>query len=178
MSSGQQPNLITYGIVLLVVVVMLAFRARRMARRRPLTLDRLWIIPAVFIAIAMITLVQFPPHALEWLWLALALAIGVGLGWQRGRLMDISVDDEAGRLMVQASPWAIFFLIILVVVRTVVKSGLGYEAQAGGLSPALINDVFVVFAVGLFATQRVEMYLRGSRLIRTGGQPTSAGPAD
>ncbi len=177
MQPGQ-PSLVTYGIILVVVVAMLALRARRMARRRPLTLEKLWIIPALFIAIAGLTIAQFPPRPVDLVWLALALAIGVGLGWQRGRLMDISVDNETGRLMVQASPWAIFFLVILVVVRTVVKSGLGYEAQSGGLSPALINDVFVVFAVGLFATQRVEMYIRGSRIVRAGDKPTPADPAD
>jgi hypothetical protein len=33
-----------------------------------------------------------------------------------------------------------------------------------GISPALINDAFVVFALGLFGVMWVEMWLRAKRL--------------
>ena len=40
----------------------------------------------------------------------------------------------------------------------------GLVAALGLGTPALINDAFVMFAVGLFATQRAEMALRARRL--------------
>ena len=44
------------------------------------------------------------------------------------------------------------------------RGGLEMEADAWVISPALINDAFVVFALGLFGVMWVEMWLRAKRL--------------
>ena len=38
------------------------------------------------------------------------------------------------------------------------------EANAGAIDMGLVNGLFVVFALGLFGTQRAEMAVRASRL--------------
>jgi hypothetical protein len=157
-------NLMSLILPVVVIGVVLLIRMRRMKMVRPLNLATLWIIPAVFLGIAGLTLWQSPPHRLEWLWLAISLALGVGLGWQRGRLMKIWVDSESGNLMSQGSGWALVFLFGLIVIRMALRAGLLMEAKAGAISPALINSLFVVFALGLFGTQRAEMALRALRL--------------
>jgi hypothetical protein len=112
------------------------------------------------------TLAQFPPHGLDWAWLALALLLGVALGWQRGRLMKIWIDPESGALMTQGSGWALVFLVVLLVLRMALREGLVMEANAGAIDMGLINSAFVVFALGLFGTQRGEMALRATRLTK------------
>lgn len=164
--QSAQPNPITYLIAGVMVIIILYFRGRRMNAKRPLKLGTLWIIPAIFLASSALTFVQFPPGPADWPWLGLALAAGAGLGWQRGRLMDIWVEKDGGQLMVQGSRWAMIFLIILVALRMAVRGGLDMESRAGLITPALVNDGFVVFALGLFATQRAEMALRGLRLTK------------
>lgn len=164
MQSPPPSSLYSILISALVIGVVLFFRARRMSVKRPLNLGTLWIVPVVFVAIGAITLAQFPPHGTDWLWLGLALVLGVALGWQRGRLMKIWVEPESGRLMTQGSGWALVFLVVLIVLRMVLRTGLTMEARTGAVSPALINSTFVFFAIGLFGTQRGEMALRALRL--------------
>lgn len=160
-SPHSAPSII---IPLIIVVVVLVLRGRRMTMKRPLKPGLLWFVPAVFIAVGALSLAQFPPHGLDWAWLAVALVLGAVLGWQRGRLMKIWVEPETGQLVSQGSAWAVVFLVVLIVLRTLLRSGLQYEAGAWAIQPALINNAFVAFAVGLFTTQRAEMALRVSRL--------------
>lgn len=162
--QSAPPNLFAVLASLIVVVGVLLFRARRMSVKRPLKPGSLWIVPAIFLGIAALTLAQFPPRGLDWVWNGVALVLGAALGWQRGRLMKIWVEPDSGRLMTQGSGWAIVFLVGLIVVRTLLRTGLAMEAGTWAISPALINDVFVIFAFGLFATQRAEMALRAQRL--------------
>ena len=161
--QSAQPNILTIVVMVLVVCLVLFFRMRRMAVARPLKPGMLWIMPAVFVGIAALNFVEFPPHGLDWAWIALAFILGAALGWQRGRLMKIWIEPDRGNLMSQGSGWAIVFLVVLIVLRSLLRAGLGMEA-GGAITPALINDTFVVFAVGLFGVQRLEMALRARRL--------------
>jgi len=163
MQNGS-PNLVTVAISVLFIGVVLFFRMRRMAAKQPLNPGRLWIMPAIFLGIAVLTLAEQPLHGTEWLWAGLALALGVVAGWQRGRLMKIWIDPETGTLMNQGSGWAIVFLVGLIVLRTLLRTGLQYEASSWAISPALISNAFVMFALGLFGTTRVEMFIRAARL--------------
>jgi hypothetical protein len=67
------------------------------------------------------------------------------------------------------------FLVVLIVLRSVVRAGLAMEA-GGAITPALINDTFVVFALGLFGVQRIEMALRAQRLLQEHAAGASAEP--
>ena len=178
MQSHPPSSLASFLLPMVIVGVVLFLRTRRMAVERPLKLATLWVVPAVFLLIAGLTLAEFPPRGLEFAWLALALLLGVALGWQRGRMMAIRVDPATGRLMTKSSGWAIAFLFALVVIRTLARTGLNYEAQAGVITPGLVNNAFVIFALGLFATQRAEMALRAKRLRGAHTDAAIAGEAD
>jgi hypothetical protein len=166
MQSPPPSNIYSIIIPILVIGVVLFFRVRRMSVKRPFKLGTLWIVPAIFLAISGMTLAQFPPHGLDWAWLAAALLLGAALGWQRGRLLKIWVDPESGSLMTQGSGWALVFLVVLLVLRMALREGLVMEANAGAIDIGLINSAFVVFAFGLFGTQRGEMALRATRLTK------------
>ena len=164
-------SLSSVAVPLIVVVVVLVLRGRRMTVKRPLKPGGLWFVPAIFIAVGALSLFEFPPHGWDWAWLSLALVLGTALGWQRGRLMKIWIEPETGQLVTQGSAWAVVFLVVLILLRTLLRTGLQYEAGSGAIQPALINNVFVAFAVGLFTTQRAEMALRASRLSKGSAEP-------
>jgi membrane protein CcdC involved in cytochrome C biogenesis len=105
---------------------------------------------------------QLPPTG----WVALAsfagLVIGAAVGWQRGKMMHIHVDPETHALNQKASPAAMFFLIALIVIRAGARAVLG---ESSGVSPAMLTDPLIAFALGMFTLQRVEMYWRAKRLL-------------
>ncbi|OYY89769.1 MAG: hypothetical protein B7Y45_10905 [Sphingomonas sp. 28-66-16] len=155
---------ISYVITAAVVAFVLALRMRRLSRPRPLKVERLWIFPALYLVLASVMLVEFPPIGAQWLLCGVALVIGGALGWQRGRMMHIEVDPETHDLQQRASIGALVFIAGLVAVRFGARSLVG----GGGplhLNTLVLTDVLIVMALGLFTTQRIEMYLRARRLL-------------
>jgi hypothetical protein len=152
---------IGYAITIAILCVVLALRLRGMRRVRRLRLETLWIVPVVYLGVTAYILHQFPPEGMQWLWLAAALVLGAALGWRRGALMRITVDPETHALNQQASPAALLFLLVLILIR----QGMRYEGPAMGVNVAALTDLLVVFALGLFAATRIEMVLRARRLL-------------
>lgn len=161
MQVQQGPQWIGYVVTAGVVALVLLLRLRGMRRSRRLRLETLWIVPAVYLAAAAALFAQHPPRGLLWLWLAIALAVGALIGWRRGKTMRIGVDPVTHALNQQASPAALLFIVLLILVR----SGLRYEAAARGFDVATVTDLLVAFALGLFAATRAEMFVRARRLL-------------
>ena len=157
-----QQSWVGYAITIAIIVVVMALRMRRMGQMRPLKLETLWIVPALYLAVAALMFWQLPPRG----WVAIAsaagLAVGAAVGWQRGKMMHIHVDPETHALNQKASPAAMFFLIGLIVVRSGARAVLG---ESGGVSPAMLTDPLIAFALGMFTLTRIEMYLRAKRLL-------------
>ena len=155
-------NWISYAITIGVIIVVMALRMRRMGKIRPLKLETVWVVPAIYAVVAALMFWQLPPTG----WVAIAsaagLAIGAAVGWQRGKMMHIHVDPETHALNQRASPTAMIFLVVLIVVRMGARSLLGQE---GGVSPAMLTDPLIAFALGMFTLTRLEMYLRAKRLL-------------
>ena len=160
--NHPNPQTISYLVTAIVVALVLALRIRGMRRARPLRLERLWIVPAIYAAVFVVMLWEYPPvDAMTWVWLAAAMAVGAALGWRRGKLMRISVDPATHALNHQVSPAALLFIVLLIVVR----QGLRYESAALGLNIFKVTGLLTAFAVGLFAATRAEMYVRARRLL-------------
>jgi hypothetical protein len=153
---------ITYAITIGIIVVIMALRMRGMSKMRPLKLGSLWIVPAVYLVVAALMFIQLPPSGWVAIASAIGLAIGAAVGWQRGKMMQIHVDPQTHALNQKASPAAMFFLIALIVIRAGARSVLG---QTGGVSPAMLTDPLIAFALGMFTLTRLEMYLRAKRLL-------------
>jgi len=157
-----QQSWASYAVTIGIIIVMMALRLRKAGRMRPLKLGSLWIVPVLYLAVAAMMFVQLPPTG----WVAIAssigLLIGAAVGWQRGKMMHIHVDPETHALNQKASPAAMLFLVVLIVVRMLARGVIGAE---GGLSPAMLTDPLIAFALGMFTLQRVEMYLRARRLL-------------
>jgi len=153
---------VSYAITIGIIVVIMALRMRGMSKMRPLKLGSLWIVPAVYLVVAALMFIQLPPTG----WVAIASAIGLAIaaavGWQRGKMMHIHVDPETHALNQKASPAAMLFLIVLIAVRAGARSVLG---ETSGVSPAMLTDPLIAFALGMFTLTRLEMYLRAKRLL-------------
>lgn len=173
MRVEQGPEWMSWVIPIVVTAIILLVRARRMRRTQPLKLERLWIVPAAYLVFAGIMMWTLPPHIRDIPWLALALAVGAGIGWWRGAMMRITVDAETHALNQQASPAALVFLLLIVVARSAMRSGMMGETSALHLSAAFVTDIFIIFALGLLTATRLEMFLRARRMLgdaRASGQ--------
>ena len=156
-----QQSWVSYAITIGIIVVIVGLRMRRMGKMRPLKLDGLWVVPAIYFIVAALMFWQLPPTGWVAIASAVGLVIGAAVGWQRGKMMHIHVDPETHALNQKASPVAMIFLIALIVVRMLGRRFLGSE----GVSPAMLTDPLIAFALGMFTLTRVEMYLRAKRLL-------------
>jgi Protein of unknown function (DUF1453) len=144
---------------------VMTLRWRRMRQVRPLKIEHLWIVPALYAVAVVATFAAVPPHGIAWLFCLFALGLGAALGWQRGRMMRLSVDPATQALNQTGSPAAMLFLLALVAVRSGARSVAGMGGGAIGLDPMAVTDMLMMLALGLFTAQRIEMYLRGRRLL-------------
>jgi hypothetical protein len=159
---------------ILIVLPILYFRTRRMAKAQPLKLGRLWIRPAFILAATLLVLVLPQPgqHAVrhlavqDWIWLASAAVMGSFAGWQWGRTMAIEVHPENGTLMVTGGQAAMMVLIVLILFRMGLKTGLEVEGRAWHLDVLLISDALIVFSAALFTLRSIEMYIRAKSVLQ------------
>jgi hypothetical protein len=168
---------------ILILLPVLYFRFRRMAKAQPLKLGQLWVRPAFIIAATAIILFLPQPgqhvirHLLpqDWTWLVLAGAVGGVAGWYWGRTMAIEVHPEDGTLMVRGGQAAIMVLGILILFRMGLRTGLAMEGRAWHLDVLLLSDASIVFTAALFTLRSIEMYIRARRVIETkaGAVPSS-----
>jgi len=168
----DHPNsqIASFAITIIVIALVLALRWRRMGQARPLKLERLYIFPTIYAAIVAILLVERPPVSInDWVWCAGALIIGAAIGWYRGKTIAISVDPATHTLNQTASPAGFIFIAGLIVIRLALRTVLAAEAATWNISAAVIVDAFLFLALGLFAAQRLEMYLRGRKLLGAHG---------
>ncbi|WP_109808822.1 CcdC protein domain-containing protein [Sphingosinithalassobacter portus] len=160
----QPHQWISFAISAVIVGIILFFRIRRMRKTLPLRLERLWLFPAIYAALAAYLYATHPPHGIGWLYCSGALLVGAALGWQRGRMMRIDIDRETHALNQSQSPAAILFIVALIVIRMVARTAI-VEGGGGGFDPMLLTDILLAFALGLFSLQRLEMFLRARRLL-------------
>lgn len=157
-----QQSWASFAIPIGIIVIVMVLRMRRMGQMRPLKLETLWVVPIIYLAVAGLMFWQLPPTGWVTIACVAGLLMGAAVGWQRGRMMHIHVDPKSHALNQKASPAAMFFLIVLVVVRAGARSLLG---ETSGVSPAMLTDPLIAFALGMLTLTRVEMYLRAKRLL-------------
>ncbi|HEU4959171.1 MAG TPA: CcdC protein domain-containing protein [Sphingomonas sp.] len=157
-----QPGGWLQALIIAAIVLVVAMRMRGTGRLRPLRLERLWVIPALYLALVILLFVQAPPPGLgAWISAVFALGAGAFLGWQLGRLMRIHVDPETHALSQQSSAAGMIFIVVLIAVRYAARD-LGGEMH---MNMAIMTDTLAALALGMFSAQRVEMYLRARRML-------------
>ena len=166
MQQHQPGSWVTALIPFVIIAVVLALRFRSMNKERPLKLETLWIVPVVYALIAGSMLFALPPPPIGWGLVVIGLGAGLTLGWYRGKMIRIERNAETGELRQRASPLAMMLLLVLIVIKLGARSIFGETAAAHPGSGAMIlTDAFIGFALGLLSATRLELYLRGRRLI-------------
>ncbi|WP_426257812.1 DUF1453 domain-containing protein [Sphingomonas sp. DC1600-2] len=155
------PGILQYAIPIVIFLVVFALRARRLTRLRPLKIEQLWIVPAIYAAVVAVIFYRSPPTLAGWAIAAAALAIGAALGWQRGKTMQIHVDPETHELRQRASLWALAFIVVLIAIKSIAQA----EGAALHFNVDVLIDTLAALSLGIFAVQRLEMYLRATRLL-------------
>ena len=179
----MQQQTIQFFLPILILLPVMYFRLRRMTRPQPLKLNRPWILPAIILAVVALVLLtpQPGPHAVrhfassDWAWMALAAALGAVGGWHWGRAMAIEVHPENGTLMVKGGQAALLVLVMLVLLRLGLRTGLAVEGKALNLDVLLISDASIIFTAALFTARAIEMYIRARRIMdaRALGKPAA-----
>src|SRR5690348_11960039 len=95
---------ITYAVTIGIIIVIMALRMRGMSKMRPLKLETLWVVPALYLVVAALMFWSLPPTGSVAIACVVALLIGAAVGWQRGKMMHIHVDPETHALNQKASP--------------------------------------------------------------------------
>jgi len=161
-------------ITVIVIGLVMALRWRRIGQMRPLKLERLYVLPLVYAAVVAITVVERPPALTDSLWLGLGLVVGAAIGWYRGKAIRISVDPATHTLNQTASVATFLFMAGLIVVRLGLRALLATEATSLNISAVAVVDALMFLALGLIGAQRLEMYLRGRRLLEAHRAETPA----
>jgi membrane protein CcdC involved in cytochrome C biogenesis len=166
MQAHEAQGWISYAVTAVIIGIVFAVRWRRMSVAKPLKLERLWVFPALYAAVALYMFTMYPPQGLAWLFCALALVMGAALGWQRGKLMRITIDPDTHALNTTSSPAAVLFIVAIIALRTGARAVIG-DGHTLNLDAFAITDMLIALALGLFTTQRIEMYLRAKRMLET-----------
>jgi hypothetical protein len=152
--------LVPLGVVVLLVVL-------RNSRARRLRIERLWVLPAVYIVLLAMSLSAAPPEITP---LSIGLltggfAIGSAIGWQRARFTQIHIHPETHELSSRASPIGLIFIFAVLALRLVARDFLAGHAGSMHLPIVAIGDAFLAMAIGILATQRIELWIRASRML-------------
>ena len=169
---SQQANLPSYIGMGVVIVLVMAFRMRRMMQSRPYRLESSWVLPAILLGLTVLVIALKPPQGVGWVWIVASLAVGAALGWLRAMTIKLEIDPVTRQVMAQGSALAVVFLAVLLVVRFGLRSLLETQSEVLGVSVTLVDGAFLAMACGLFVARAVEMNLRARKLLSQA--PTAA----
>ncbi len=157
-------SLASYLVPLGIVAVVLVLRN---SRPRRLKIERLWLTPAIYLLLMGAALAEAPPPLtpVSIAILVGAFVIGVAIGWQRARFIEIHIHPETHDLTSRASPIGLLFIFAILVVRFAARDLLAGNAALLHLPIVAITDGFLLLAIAMLTTQRLEVWQRASRML-------------
>ena len=165
-----------YAIPAAVALVIIVLRN---SRPRRLRVERLWIYPVILVAMLAAALAAAPPPlTLVGISLLIAgFALGCLIGWWRGRLTRIDIDMASHDLTSRSSPIGIALILVVFALRFGLRGFLAADSGIlGGIPVIAVGDALVVLAVGMLSVQRLEMWIRASRMLAEAQGGSLGGP--
>lgn len=162
--ASHGASLASYLVPLGVVAVVLVLRN---SRPRRLKIERLWVMPVIYLILMASALAEAPPPLtpVSIAILVGAFAIGAAIGWQRARFTEIHIHPETHDLSSRASPIGLLFIFAILVVRFAARDLLAGNARLLHLPIVAITDGFLLLAIAMLSTQRLEIWQRASRML-------------
>ncbi len=166
-------------LLLPFVFLLMAFRIwSGGARLRRVRIETMWIFPVIFIG-----LIGFGIYADRPNWsdpvvvaiLVVSAVAGLGLGWFRGRLVKITVDPETHTLQSQNSAMGMVILAVIYLIKYAARTFLSGHADDWHISVPAVTDGFLLIALGTIVGRRIEILIRGLRLLKKAREDKAAG---
>src|SRR5579871_1876122 len=152
---------------LIPIAVAVGIIILRNSRARRLRIETLWVLPVVYVLLLATSLGAAPPPLtpVGVGLLVLGAAVGAALGWQRGRFTEIRIHPETHDLSSRQSAIGIVFILAIFGVRYFARGLLASNAGTLHLSVAAVLDALFVLAIAMLSVQRLELWLRASRML-------------
>jgi hypothetical protein len=159
-------------VTLLPILIAGGLIVLRNSRARRLRIEAMWIAPVIIVALIGLALFSESARggglnltpARVGLDVA-AIVLGGLLGWWRARFTNLTIDPASHELTSRASPIGMVVILGVLVVRTLVRTYAAQNAGALGEWGPPLADALLVMSVGLVCAQRLEIFLRASRLL-------------
>jgi hypothetical protein len=172
---GGGGNSLSLFLPLAIGAAVILLRNRR---PRKLKIERLWLIPVIYLVVLVAGLAAAPPPVTV---TAIGVLVGgavIGglIGWQRGRFTRIEIDPATHEMTSRASVVGIAFIMLVLVARVELRGVLAGNTLGLGLSPLVAADALLVLAVAMLSVQRLEIWLRATRMLqdaRLSGPPAT-----
>jgi len=152
--------LVPIGIAIIVIVL-------RNSRPRRLRIERLWVVPAIYLVMLVSALVAAPPPVtpVSIGLLVLGFLIGAGLGWQRARFTEIRIHPETHDLSSRSSPIGIIFIFAILLLRYGARDFLTTHPDVLHVPVIALGEALLVMVVSTLTAQRLEIWQRASRML-------------
>ncbi|MBS0408696.1 MAG: DUF1453 family protein [Proteobacteria bacterium] len=162
LAGGQNPLSLFLPLAIAAVIILL-----RNSRPRKLKIERLWLIPVIYLGVLIAGLAAAPPPvSVVTIGVLVGGAVIGGLvGWQRGRFTRIEIDPATHEMTSRASVIGIAFIMAVLVARVGLRTALSQNVLGLALSPLVLADALLVLAVVMLTVQRLEIWLRASRML-------------
>lgn len=162
--ATQGASLAAYLVPLGIAAVIIVARN---SRPRRLKIERLWVTPVVYLILLAGALSEAPPPLtpISIAILVGAFVIGAAIGWQRARFIQIHIHPETHDLTSRASPIGILFIFAILLVRIGARDLLAGNAAFLHLPIVAITDGFLLLAIAMLTTQRLEVWQRASHML-------------
>jgi hypothetical protein len=162
----QTIRYISYGIPILLVLVIYFFRFRSAGKAQPLRPGALLIRPVYFVVILGLILWLARPFDAQSLGiLAGCLIVGSAIGYWRGKMVHIEVHPETHAMSSVTPVFAVVLIVLLFIARFALKIFLFPNMGNASHESMLLNAYFVAFAVGAVGVPPIEMYFRANKLL-------------
>ena len=182
MGVGGRPGLgdrhVTQEQLIPLIILAAVFPLILLRNRRPRTLrpQWMWVTPLIvtlaigfgFWGLSMSGRGDAPTDPVSLLILTVGLGLGAWAGWWRGKMTTIHKEPD-GTLKAQASPAGLILILGLLLARRAIEPWLEVHAAEWNINPLAVIEAFMLFAAGMVAVQRIEMWIRARRI--QAGQP-------
>lgn len=147
---------LTFAIVLGFVV----WRIRRMIREQRFGLITMWVLPGLFVVIALaIMLGERVTTSEDVAFAALAFAAGGAIGYYQGRHTTVRIDRSARAMWVKVSPMGVAIFVGVLVMRVLARGIYGVTGPSTLNNPAfnLASVLALMLVVGMVLGLRLYL---------------------
>jgi hypothetical protein len=165
----------------LVPLIIAALVLRRAGRAQKISMNRLWIRPAIITLLAGFALVAEPfPGLIAIAAFAAAAVAGIGFGYLRARHQNLSIDPETGQVSSTATMIGTLLFLAVFAVRYGVKIAFPQMANPGhgGTQVILITNGLLIFTAAMFVTQALLIRGRTQPLLDAHAARTLSPPTE